>query len=43
MTTALRTTIVSSLFPSNVRDRILKDAEEQNYQGNEYEITFVNL
>jgi class 3 adenylate cyclase len=30
MATALRTNaIVSSLFPSNVRDRILKDAEEQ--------------
>jgi hypothetical protein len=30
MTTALRTNqIVASLFPANVRDRILKDAEEQ--------------
>jgi hypothetical protein len=33
MATAKRTNaIVSSLFPSNVRDRILKDAEEQAEQ-----------
>jgi hypothetical protein len=32
MATAKRTNAVSSLFPSNVRDRILKDAEEQAEQ-----------
>jgi class 3 adenylate cyclase len=43
MTTALRTAaIVSSLFPSNVRDRILKDAEEQVNREMNTKSTFVN-
>jgi class 3 adenylate cyclase len=43
MATALRTNaIVSSLFPSNVRDRILKDAEEQAEREMNTKSSFVN-
>jgi class 3 adenylate cyclase len=43
MATALRTNaIVSSLFPSNVRDRILKDAEEQVEREMNTKSSFVN-
>jgi class 3 adenylate cyclase len=43
MATALRTNaIVSSLFPSNVRDRILKDAEEQVEREMNMKSSFVN-